>query len=199
MKSIDEILIEHRIEAESDRNLVRVIGRAAADPKASRASLLEHSGISMTADLQLASAMVDAIQCAPAPVPAAIPAPRPTALIVALGLALLAVGGLTAAFIGEVNTAREKAAKIALLETQFAAQKEMTAREISALADKTSAALTSSGASFAAVTTVTADYAARTEALLKEIASLKAETARLKTVPSPAPELQKQPGPTLRP
>ena len=70
MKSIDEILIEHRIEAESDRNLVRVIGRAAAYPKASRASLLEHSGISMTADLQLASAMVDAIQCAPAPVPA---------------------------------------------------------------------------------------------------------------------------------
>lgn len=200
MKSIDEILSEHRIESESDRNLVRVIGRAAADPKASRASLLEHSGISMAADQQLASAMIDAVQSATTgPGSAVIPARPPTALLVALGFSLLAVGGTTSAFIVERNASAEKTAKITLLETQFAAQKDATTKDLSALADRAASALASSGASLDAVNTVSNEFSKKTNALLAEIAALKAETARLKALPSPTPELQKQSVPTLRP
>ena len=168
MKTVDQILTANHIEHESDKCLVRVIGQALAKPNAAKSVLLDASGLSLKADLQLASAMIETVKSRPDPAAtvatppasdaAAIQrAPRNLALAISLVISLLALSGTVVAYLNVAKESKGRGAKIVELEQSSQTQQEISRKEYVALSEKTTAALSAAGVSVSEFKIVTGD------------------------------------------
>jgi hypothetical protein len=192
MKTVDQILTANHIEHESDKCLVRVIGQALANPQAAKSVLLDASGLSLKADLQLASAMIETVKSRPDPAAtvatpsasdaAAIqPAPRNLALAISLVISLLALSGTVVAYLNVAKESKGRGAKIVELEQSSQTQQEISRKEYVALSEKTTAALSAAGVSVSEFKIVTGDFITKSEVMTKQIAELRAENTLLIT------------------
>ena len=196
MKTVDQILTANHIEHESDKCLVRVIGQALANPQAAKSVLLDASGLSLKADLQLASAMIETVKSRPDPAAtvatpsasdaAAIQrAPRNLALAISLVVSLLALSGTVVAYLNVAKESKGRGAKIVELEQSSQTQQEISRKEYVALSEKTTAALSAAGVSVSEFKIVTGDFITKSEVMTKQIAEFRAENTLLKSVATP--------------
>ena len=192
MKTVDQILTANHIEHESDKCLVRVIGQALAKPNAAKSVLLDASGLTLKADLQLASAMIETVKSRPEPVatvatPAASDAaavqraPRNLALAISLVISLLALSGTVVAYLNVAKESKGRGAKIVELEQSSQTQQEISRKEYVALSEKTTAALSAAGVSVSEFKIVTGDFITKSEVMTKQIAEFRAENTLLIT------------------
>jgi hypothetical protein len=192
MKTLDQILTANHIEHESDKCLVRVIGQALANPNTAKSVLLDASGLTLKADLQLASAMIETVKTMPdsaatvatppASDAAAIQrAPRNLALAISLVVSLLALSGTVVAYLNVAKESKGRGAKIVELEQSSQTQQEISRKEYLALSEKTTAALSAAGVSVSEFKIVTGDFITKSEVMTKQIAELRAENTLLVT------------------
>ena len=192
MKTLDQILTANHIEHESDKCLVRVIGQALANPNTAKSVLLDASGLTLKADLQLASAMIETVKTMPdsaatvatpsASDAAAIQrAPRNLALAISLVISLLALSGTVVAYLNVAKESKGRGAKIVELEQSSQTQQEISRKEYLALSEKTTAALSAAGVSVSEFKIVTGDFITKSEVMTKQIAELRAENTLLVT------------------
>ena len=189
MKTVDQILTANQIEHESDKCLVRVIGQALANPNAAKSVLLDASGLTLKADLQLASAMIETVKTKADPVAtlaaseaAAVQrAPRNLALAISLVISLLALSGTVVAYLNVAKESKGRGAKIVELEQSSQTQQEISRKEFVALSEKTTAALSAAGVSVSEFKIVTGDFITKSEVMTKQIAELRAENTLLIT------------------
>ncbi|MCX6939717.1 MAG: hypothetical protein NTX09_03085 [Verrucomicrobia bacterium] len=192
MKTVDQILTANHIEHESDKCLVRVIGQALANPNTAKSVLLDASGLTLKADLQLASAMIETVKTMPdsaatvatpsASDAAAIQrAPRNLALAISLVISLLALSGTVVAYLNVAKESKGRGAKIVELEQSSQTQQEISRKEYLALSEKTTAALSAAGVSVSEFKIVTGDFITKSEVMTKQIAELRAENTLLVT------------------
>jgi hypothetical protein len=192
MKTVEAILASNQIEHESDKCLVRVIGEVLTNPGVPKSELLEASGLTLKADLQLASAMIETVKAVSRPLalgetpitsttpPQPQPARGSPALAIALLVSLVVLSGTAVAYFNTSAESKGRGARIAELESSLQMQQDLHTKEYATLSAKTTAALSTAGVSAAEFKTATGDYLVKADSLAKEVAEMRAENARLK-------------------
>ena len=197
MNPVDKILSKNQIEHESDKCLVRLIERAVTRPDLPNESILEGSGLSLKADLQLATAMIEVVKSASASVPSVAPKlsdgpeanPKKagvTVVYVALFASLILLAGASGAYFTAASELKSRGAKVAELERALQTQQENSSRKLADLSEKASVAMNSTSASVSDFTEKTEAYLKKADSMAKEIAALKAQNEVLKATVTPA-------------
>lgn len=205
MNPIDQIITENAIEHESDKCLVRAVDNALGNIDIPKADILASSGLTMKADLQLVSALIDTVRVHPqargaavtlphvspvqvaqaAPVP--VPAIKNRVLAISLAATVLALTGATAYYYRALEESKANTVRIETLFSLKEAERLKSEQSLQEITKTATAAIVSTGASVNEFKSATGDFLIKSEAMAKEIAALRAENAALKAAAVPPP------------